>query len=80
MTNLMHRTGNAEQLRARSLRNVDNRGIHTTVWDLELVKQVSNVLNCEVIYQSVEGIHQWSVLRKLEEQGCLYKTYLERMM
>jgi len=57
--------GNVEQLRARNVRFQTNRGIHTTVWDFKLIQQVAKVMNCEVVFQSTEGLNQWNVLRKL---------------
>jgi len=57
--------GDVEQIRARSVLFDQNRGIHTTVWDFNLIKQVSKVMNCKVVFQSTEGLHQWNILKKM---------------
>ena len=53
------------QMLARSIRFVENRGIHSTVWDLELLQNVALLLHMNVVAKAVQdGLHQWIVLRK----------------
>jgi SAM-dependent methyltransferase len=54
------------QMMARSIRFVDeNRAIHSTVWDLELLQNVALLLHMKVVAKGVEdGLHQWIMLRK----------------
>ena len=56
--------GTFPQFAQRSLDNLNNRCLHHYVYNPDLLKQISDYMQCEFIFTYTEGINIWFIMKK----------------
>jgi SAM-dependent methyltransferase len=56
--------GTFEQFTKRSLDNFNNRCLHHYVYDVNLLHEICDYLNCEFVYTITNGLNIWFIMKK----------------